>query len=126
MTSERSKSGMAYFMTDTLLTMNHRAGGHVYERFNLVMTFADCVNAMLEDENKNDLVRLKLDEQLLAIDELQKNYNPKFDIDIYMSDARTIFETHLNNVLRELLKISYQKNLINPSMIGEVKAHDWT
>ena len=123
MQSSRATAGMAYLLSEVLLVIIARSGNMLYERMSLTMFMVDTTYAMVID-NPDAIKKVNACRDILR--EVHRAYHPALDSNTYAAGARITFEQSLDDVLREILVIIYTENLINPSVLAEVKAKTWT
>jgi len=123
MLNQRSSNGLSWLLTEAILYRINHAGGPVAERIDLTLLIADTVGAMVSDNLADKAI---IDSEVKALEELWRNYTPVLDENrIVVTDTKTDFNIYLSKIMRNLLIVIYTNDLINPSMLKEIKAAKW-
>lgn len=119
-----AKQTLSYHLAEALFTMIYSAGQPIYKRVNLLAFAEKCASAMLPQDE-----RTKAQKIVSALDEdityLRNHYEPALDQDDTSFEKRVIFETYMDDVLLDLLKLISTYSLVDQKTLSEVYASKW-
>jgi hypothetical protein len=123
MNNNRNNNGLAWLLTEAILMRINKSGAQIYEKLDLTMLIIDTTYAMVSDNRKDMEI---IEKERAAAQELRRQYSPIIDEDrLSVNEAKTNFNIYLDDITRIVLLIIYKNDLINPSLLQEVKAVKW-
>jgi|Deesub1362A_J573_1020465.scaffolds.fasta_scaffold01919_6 hypothetical protein len=118
-----SSNPLAYHLADAIFTLIRSSSSQIYRRLNLAFFIFNCSYAMLKYADKEALEWLEKIEEKLKL--LRESYEPVMDASLEVFEKKIAFEIVLDEVIRDLLTLINDYELVNPKILQEVYATRW-
>lgn len=125
MSEYKNNNGMSWLIIQIIREIITGAGSTLYRKINLTFLFADCIYAMT---GKFDIAQTRISNSRELLKAIRDSYDPGLDDPaqvLFAFEKRSKFELRIDDVMRDLLCVANDWNLINPSQMEEKIAPDW-
>jgi hypothetical protein len=118
----KNSNGMSWLIIQILREIIESGGGNTYRKIILTFLFSDCIYAMTVKYPK---AQQRANEQRELLKTILEEYQPRLDTDEYSVADKIRFEMQSDSIMRDLLCVANEYNLINPDAMGDLKAPSW-